>query len=410
MPQHHFISYSVVADLTTANANVFYELGVRHAARSATTLTIFAKQQPIPFDVNFLRSLPYELGKNNRFGKKEACLLREALTSRLQNLRDLAHHQVAVDSPLFDLLREWKPGDIARARLKTDVFREQVQLNESLKGEMAAIRAKGKKKNTRTAALQELLALRKRIGRLDSVEAATAIDIMLSFRALEDWNSMISVFDDMPEILKRQILVREQAGFAYNRCAGASGNPADRDEAFRILAAVEEQQGPGSETCGLIGRIYKDRWNEALKNNDGVAAAGYLKKSIDAYHRGFMADQRDAFPGINAVTLLDIRGDEKSLELKNRLLPVVRFAVEQRLTGKNPDYWDHATMLELAVLDNDYDRAGEYLADAVAAVRESWESGTTADNLKMIERARNARGEDTAKLSGIITRLTAGGT
>ena len=46
-----------LADLTTANANVFYELGVRHAARPATTMTIFAKQQPIPFDVNFLRSM-----------------------------------------------------------------------------------------------------------------------------------------------------------------------------------------------------------------------------------------------------------------------------------------------------------------------------------------------------------------
>ena len=54
-----------MADLTTANANVFYELGVRHTARPATTLTIFAKHQPIPFDVNFLRSMPYDLGKNN---------------------------------------------------------------------------------------------------------------------------------------------------------------------------------------------------------------------------------------------------------------------------------------------------------------------------------------------------------
>ena len=33
-----------VADLTTANANVFYELGVRHAVRPATTLAIFASQ------------------------------------------------------------------------------------------------------------------------------------------------------------------------------------------------------------------------------------------------------------------------------------------------------------------------------------------------------------------------------
>src|SRR5689334_19559671 len=32
-----------VADLTTANANVFYELGLRHAVRPATTVLIFAK-------------------------------------------------------------------------------------------------------------------------------------------------------------------------------------------------------------------------------------------------------------------------------------------------------------------------------------------------------------------------------
>src|SRR5215469_10232988 len=44
-----------VADLTTANPNVFYELGIRHAIRPATTVTVFAKHQVIPFDVTFLR-------------------------------------------------------------------------------------------------------------------------------------------------------------------------------------------------------------------------------------------------------------------------------------------------------------------------------------------------------------------
>jgi hypothetical protein len=32
-----------VADLTTANANVFYELGVRHAVRPSSTVALFAK-------------------------------------------------------------------------------------------------------------------------------------------------------------------------------------------------------------------------------------------------------------------------------------------------------------------------------------------------------------------------------
>jgi flagellar motor switch protein FliM len=83
----------------------------------------------------------------------------------------------------------------------------------------------------------------------------------------------------------------------------------------------------------------------------------------------------------------------------------VRFAVEQRLAGGEPDYWDHATMLELAVLNNEFDRAAQHLADAVAAIRETWEPETTANNLRMIERARALREEDTSLLMQIIEDL-----
>ncbi len=392
-----------IADLTTANANVFYELGVRHAARPATTLTIFAEQQPIPFDVNFLRSLSYDLGKNNTFDDFKAQALRKAVSGKLKDLRELATQQAPVDSPLFDLLKEWEPGNIAR--LKTDIFREKVQLNEELKKQMAAIRLKGKNKETRDEARQELQTLRDSLGVLDSVEAGTVIDLMLSFRALEDWDGMIAIYEDMPVVLKRQILVREQLGFAYNRRSGAGGNLADREEALRILTEVEEQQGPSSETCGLIGRIHKDNWTDAFERDDQLTALGHLKKSIEAYSRGFLVDPRDAYPGINAVTLLDIKGDATSLERKKRLLPVVQFAVEQRMTQGEPDYWDHATMLELTVLNNDFDQAIEHLSDALAMIRETWEPGTTANNLKMIEKARSGRQEDTSVLLGIINEL-----
>src|SRR5687768_3432700 len=40
-----------VADLTTANANVFYELGVRHTVKPFTTISIFASNTRLPFDV-----------------------------------------------------------------------------------------------------------------------------------------------------------------------------------------------------------------------------------------------------------------------------------------------------------------------------------------------------------------------
>ena len=51
-----------VADLTTANANVFYELGVRHAARPGSTVLVYAEGRgQLPFDVAPLRALPYRL-------------------------------------------------------------------------------------------------------------------------------------------------------------------------------------------------------------------------------------------------------------------------------------------------------------------------------------------------------------
>src|SRR3712207_2588858 len=50
-----------VADLTTANANVFYELGLRHAVRPWSTVLLFANGSRLPFDVGLLRALPYHL-------------------------------------------------------------------------------------------------------------------------------------------------------------------------------------------------------------------------------------------------------------------------------------------------------------------------------------------------------------
>jgi hypothetical protein len=230
-----------IADLTTANANVFYELGVRHTARPATTLTIFAKHQPIPFDVNFLRSMPYDLGAHNEFGENEAQMLREAVMQKLRDLRDSTIQQAPVDSPLFQLLSGWQP-DIAH--IKTDVFRDHVQANEAFKRQLAMIREKSKSKETRATAHEEIKALQKKLGPLDAVDAVTVVDLMLSYRAIEDWDGMINVYNHMPEALKRQILVREQLGFAYNRRASATQSETDRAEALRILTAADTQQSP----------------------------------------------------------------------------------------------------------------------------------------------------------------------
>ncbi len=377
-----------VADLTTANANVFYELGIRHAVRRATTLPIFASQHHLPFDVDFLRALPYRLGEANRFGDEEASSLKRDLARRLEEMKSLSAQVDAADSPVFQLLEDYGPPDIDR--LKTDVFRERARYAEGVKRQLADARF--------NESAESLRAIEAGLGDLGQAEAGVLVDLYLSYRAVGDHQGMVDLYEKMPAELKNTVMVREQLGFALNRLG-------EGERALQVLEAVLGEQGPSSETCGLIGRVYKDRWVAAKEGGQDLVAAGFLDRAIDIYRQGFEADMRDAYPGINAVTLLDIKGEAQSLAQKDALLPVVRYAVQQRLKSTRPDYWDYATLLELAVLANDEAAARKSLSDALSRMRETWEAQTTANNLRLIQRARAARGEDVAFLDELIDAL-----
>jgi hypothetical protein len=79
---------------------------------------------------------------------------------------------------------------------------------------------------------------------------------------------------------------------------------------------------------------------------------------------------------------------------QEELMPVVAYAVKRRLAYKNPDYWDHATQLELSILSRDEKLAKEHLELALSLIRESWEPETTARNIRMIRDIRSSRDED----------------
>ena len=98
-----------VADLTSANANVFYELGLRHAVRPHATQLLFAQGWgQLPFDVNLLRALPYTLDAS---GAPDPAALAGEVAALSQKLRDARHAQA--DSPVYQQLLEGFP-DIAR--------------------------------------------------------------------------------------------------------------------------------------------------------------------------------------------------------------------------------------------------------------------------------------------------------
>ena len=152
--------------------------------------------------------------------------------------------------------------------------------------------------------------------------------------------------------------------------------------------------------------MYKDRWQAASKQGETQLARDLLGQAIHAYLQGFESDWRDAYPGINAVTLMELQDPPDPR--RQRLFPVVAYAVERRMATGQPDYWDYATVLELAVLAKDKDRATAALTDALATVRETWEPETTARNLRLIEEARERRQEHIDWVKPIIRALDSG--
>lgn len=370
-----------IADITGANPNVYYELGIRHAVRPRSTVILFAEGTTLPFDIALLRGVPYRTSESGTPLDAPSCAARVA--AQLAATRANPHD----DSPLYQLL-EYMPRFEVDHR-KTDIFRDRFEYAKSYKQRLATARDAG------AQAVQAVM-VDPALANLNEVETGVVIDLFLSLRDVSAYAAMIELYQRMPAPLQRTRMVREQLSFALNR-------EGRWQEAERVLKEVIAEFGPSSESNGLLGRVYKDRW-QAAKSERRLEARALLRNAIEAYLAGFQADWRDAYPGVNAVTLMEMQ--DRPDPRQSDVLPVVRYAVLQK-AGRSADYWDHATLLELAVLGRDRTEAEDRLADALASVPASapWQLATTAYNLRLIGEARQQRGEEAGWIKALEDAL-----
>ena len=371
------LSDCAIFDVTAASASTVYALGARRALRSASTIVIYARSVcRLPLDPQLWGAVPYELSREGGVSETQASMT--ALAELLMRTPSEADQNA-----LYHLVEGASAGDLER--LKTDVFRERVDYSAPVKRALGHARDEGA-----DAVRME----QRKLGSLAQAPTAVQIDLLLSYRAVKAWPEMIALVSEMPRALAASTMVQEQLAFALNR-AGRG------DEAERILLDLIERRGDNSETCSLLGRVYKDRWEALLA--EGGDAAPVLEQAIDAYLRGFESDWRDAYPGINAITLMDLRDPPDAR--RERLIPVVRYAVDRRIAVGRHDYWDHATLIQLAVLVHDPDAARAALRNALSCARESWEPESSAYNLRLIREKHAQRGDALGWVEEIETAL-----
>ena len=292
------------------------------------------------------------------------------------------------------------------AHEKTDVFREKVSYDEKIKTALAYARTLtdddgSKVKSKRIEAINKVVEKQKQ---LENFETGVLIDIMISYRNIEAFDEMLGFIRQLPRYVFETVMVQEQFAFVLNRIASKK-KPVDEvmiKEAEKALRKLETEGKASSESYGIWGRVYKDKFERAYKANKTSEAKVHLKKALEYYKKGFESDPRDAYPRVNYVTCLELLGEnEKAL----RLVPAVEYAVKSKMKRKEPDYWDYATLLELAVIENNCDDAEEFFYEAKPLATESWMFGTTRGNLKKIINFRKERKEDTSEVEKIVRLL-----
>jgi tetratricopeptide (TPR) repeat protein len=346
------ISSLVIADITIANANVYYEVGVRHAAAPRGCVLISAKWARPAFDLAQIRHLQFEL-KSKAPSGAEADALRDELVAAIQP-------HVHASSPIFDLLPGFPPAQLDDATS----FQDLVSEISSFEGRARAA-ANIADANERKAKLKEIA---------DSVVAepvidSIALDLVPVIRDKTDFETLLAFIDALPERLRTSPFAQEQRALAQSKL----GNHL---EAIAGLEALIQLRGETSERRGLLGGRYKKLY---LQTNDRE----YLNKAIDNYTKGMYLDLNDYYSPSNLPRLLRTRGGRKDEKAAVTAAEITRAGCARKAKLDPDDEWLGQTMLGQAVDAMDVEQAAELVDDLVNKGQTKWKLDVTAADIQM---------------------------
>jgi hypothetical protein len=368
----------VIADISIDNANVFYELGIRHGLRPKGTILIrfTAPGKDVPFDLKTDRYIPYD----RKDPGAAAALLTQSIKETLLSIRENGRP----DSPVFGLLPALSPPDPATLVVVPRSFQEAVEQAEAQTSDGAT-----------TLALLGDEARRLWWGRKGARLVGRAQRRLRAFAAARDtWEA---VRKDLPDDIETNLMLAT----IYQRL----GDVVKASQACRrVLENSEAPPAKRADALSQLARNEKAAWAKdfaALETQDAQQQAISDQRLIDAlegYQAGFTEDLNDYYSGLNALGLV------VALERLAELQPdswASLFPNARRANAALDDYRDQLKQLAGAVgisVDNAKsrsDRSGK--PDEWLLVSEAQYRLLTSDNPGFVRNAyraaKNALGE-----------------
>jgi Tetratricopeptide Repeats-Sensor len=347
----------VVADVSTSNCNAFYELGVRHALRPYTTITIAEDKMVFPFDVNHIAIRKYQhLGDGIDFGEvlRMKGELREAIRAIAAKPTD--------DSPVYTFLKDLRPP-VRGAK------------EAGLKLAMAGITSQepAAKGSANTETVSTLM-----------TQAQAALD-------KSDFLTAKSLLVVVKSMMPNDPYVAQKLALATYKSKLPDPTQALKD-AHAILIELNPEISTDTETLGLWGAVHKRLW-------EITGDRSYLDISIFAYEKGFYL-KNDYYNGINLAYLFNDRAAVSvppesvadfvcAERARRRVLAICDSLLQsgRQLAGQD-EYWIRATMAEAWLGLGDAAKSKQILdaAFALQPTPSQWMRDSTVDQLQKLEK------------------------
>jgi hypothetical protein len=372
------LSDVVIADVSIHNANVFYELGIRHGLQERHTQLIRAAgvKDQYPFDLQTDRYFLYDPADP---GAKLHAFI-EALRSTLAS--------TGKDSPVFQLLPKLSPHDRYELMAVPFDFQEEVERARKAKraGDLRLLADETRGFEWGSGGLRLVgdaqFQIRAYAGAKETFEMLRKLDAS-DFQANYRLGTIYQKLSDSATSVDTRLdclILSEQA---IQRVLDRTRRRPDQQEAPKDGAQRRFYRAEGHSLLGSNAKTqWLDEWRPlaADARPTGALRSPHLARCIQHYLDGFAEDFDSFYAGINALAMLKIQlslakalphvwvesfddDDKAAADIKSRERRMARIAAALELTlgtddavvreGENPDIWKLITRADLRFLTSD---------------------------------------------------------
>jgi len=282
----------VIADISVHNANVFYELGIRHALRSAKTVLIRCRKDVVPFDLKTDRYLSYDQLDPAAEVDRLCTSLKQTIDSK------------RIDSPVFSMLPKLKSQNPEHFLAVPGDFSYEVNLAKAAgkQGKLALLAKEAQFFSWELPALRMIGESLYRSGYYEIAQEIWERVVKKKPTDIEANGYLATIYQRLAEKkarrnneMAKQLLAKSEEAINCLFEQFENLNRYKRAEAFSLRARNAKAKWVRKWVDLELEKMQK----EAIKSN-------LLLEAYENYSMGFYEDLNHFYSGVNALALLKI--------------------------------------------------------------------------------------------------------